>query len=111
MCIDASCLCHIAFANIPTETVEGWSDRFYKQFVEGNVWQGKNDFTKNVAIGNIESFIQSELDLALTKERTRVNEVLEGLKKPAESEKFMMMGHFTYNTALSDAQKRITEDV
>lgn len=90
----------------PTETVEGMEQRFDAEFPMLNQ---ATSFTSD----RVKRFIQSELDLALTKERTRVNKVLEGLKNNTKAmsktnEKAVEQTK-GYLQALSDAQKRITE--
>lgn len=86
----------------PTETVEGWEKEFTRLY---NLSLYSN--TEN----ELKAFIRKLIDLALTKERTRVNEVLEGMretitgKSGQEYEKWQKYR----NETLSDAQKRITE--
>lgn len=105
--------CTVCNSRTPTETVEGWRERFENGF--GQLWfidawdEKETDETERLL-----TFIQSELDLALTKERARVNEVLEDLKNNTKAmsktnEKAVEQTK-GYLQALSDAQKRITDN-
>lgn len=37
---------------------EWWLEEFERLFIHENVWQGEDEYTKNVAVGNIEDFIR-----------------------------------------------------
>lgn len=96
--------------NRAKDTVEGWRERFQEQFVEMSTFYARDMHnrpplydTKTEDVEAIKSFIQTELDLTLTKEQARVNEVLEGMKNPDYNERNER------NATLSDAQKRITD--
>lgn len=39
----------------------GWEKEFDRLFIEDNVWEGEDEYTKNVAVGNIKDFIASEI--------------------------------------------------
>lgn len=43
------------------ESSMGWRERFKKEFIDENPWQGEDEYTKNVAVGNVENFIEREL--------------------------------------------------
>ena len=45
---------------------EKWEQDFDRQFIDENYWQGEDDFTKNVAVGNIKHFIRTALQEAFT---------------------------------------------
>ena len=54
---------------------------FNKIFNTENVWQGEDDWTKNVPIGNLEQWLaqtlQDTIDTVLEEERKRVNNNIE----------------------------------
>lgn len=59
------------------DTREEWEREFDRLFIEENVWEGEDKYTKNVGVGNIKDFIRSTL--AAKKEAWRSR--LEAMKK------------------------------
>ena len=55
---------------------EDWEKEFDKIFVYENVWQGEDEYTKNVPIGNIKDFIRSLLTRTRQEEREKVVEYI-----------------------------------
>lgn len=90
----------------PKDTVEGWRERKQELWNHINfrsVAVTQQDFDE--AEKGIESFIDTELDLTLTKERARASIIMKNVLHDA-SQKFESSIN---RAALSDAQKRITD--
>ena len=73
-----------------TREVEEVVKEFYKIFDTDNLWQGEDEWTKNVPIGNIEQWLRTTLHQQLQKARQDwlQEEIvkLEGMKRYIESE-------------------------
>lgn len=66
---------------------EAWEEEFDRIFVTENVWQGEDEYTKNVPIGNIKSFITQLLishTQALIEEVERMKEELPSVTMTAK---------------------------
>ena len=66
--------------------MEKWEKEFDRIFVDENVWQGEDDYTKNVPIGNIKKFIESLLEERDTYWKERVDRVLIAMSWREENE-------------------------
>lgn len=53
-----------------------WEEEFDRLFVDENIWQGEDEYTKNVPIGNIKNFISSVRHQAQLEILERVEKVL-----------------------------------
>lgn len=62
---------------IPMSDINNWETiekEFYRRFVDENVWQGEDEYTKNVAIGNILEFMKECITEAEARGRDQVFE-------------------------------------
>ena len=41
----------------------------WQEFVESQIWQGENEYTKNIGVGNVAEWWLNKIDLAIAEER------------------------------------------
>lgn len=79
-----------------TREVEEVVKEFYKIFDTDNLWQGEDEWTKNVPIGNIEQWLRTTLHHQLQKarqeERERAVEIIKDELRTAPLEVQMTKG-------------------